>query len=183
MARLDPLTPDLLDDEQRRLYDTIVTGPRAGSGLVDGAGALRGPFDALLRSPTIGDAVQGLGAAIRYRGALPDQVRELAILLAASEWRCSFELAAHAPIARSVGVDEEVVRAIVAGEPIAPRDGTAARLVADVARELFDSRRLSDETYARAVGMLGEPQVVELLVVFGYYSLLAIVLEGFEVGE
>lgn len=181
MPRLDPLTPDRLDDAQRAVYDAIVEGPRAGSGLLDERGALRGPFDALLRSPRIGDAVQRLGAVIRYEGDLPDHLRELAILCAASEWRCGFELAVHGRIAESVGVDPPAVDALRAGEPAAFAEGSTERAVHDAARELFATKRLSDATHAALVAALGEAQTVEVLVVFGYYSLLAMLLEGFEV--
>jgi 4-carboxymuconolactone decarboxylase len=181
MARIDPLSPDVLDDDQRALYDAIVSGPRAGSGLVDDRGALRGPFDPLLRSPAIGQAVQELGAVIRYRGSLPDDLRELAILLAAAEWRCSFELSVHGRIARSIGVDADLVTALRAGNAAVPPPGTPQRLVADVARELFDTRRISDRTYADAAAELGEANTIELLVVLGYYSLLGMILEAFEI--
>ena len=181
MARLDPLTPEQLDDSQRALYDSIVTGPRAGPGLTDERGSLRGPFDPLLRSPAIGDALQQLGAVIRYKGALPADLRELAVLMAAGHWRCGFELAVHGRIATSVGVDPTVVAAIRAGEPAEPEAGTPQRLVHDAALELFASRRLSDDTYASLISTLGEAQTLELLVVFGYYSTLAMVMEGFEI--
>ena len=179
--RLDPLTPEQLDGDQRALYDAILTGPRAGPGLTDDRGALRGPFDPLLRAPGIGDAVQRLGAVVRYEGALPDDLRELATLMAARHWRCGFELAVHGRIAELVGVDPAVVAAIAAGEPVELTGGTAQRLVHDAALELFDSRRLSDATYAALASTLGDEQTVELLVVFGYYSTLAMVMETFEI--
>lgn len=179
--RLEPLAPEQLSGDQRTLYDAITTGPRAGTGLTDDRGALRGPFDPLLRAPMIGDAVQRLGAVVRYAGALPDDLRELAILMAAGHWRCEFELAVHGRIAESVGVDAAVVAAIAAGEPVDLASGTAQHLVHAVALELFETRRLSDATYAALASMLGDEQIVELLVVFGYYSTLAMVMEAFEI--
>jgi hypothetical protein len=40
---------------------------------------------------------------------------------------------------------------------------------------------LCDKTYEALVVQLGEALVIELVVVVGYYSLLAMVLEGFEI--
>lgn len=181
MPRLEPLAPEQLDPAQRALYEAIVGGPRAGGGLTDERGALRGPFDPLLRSPAVGDAVQQLGAVLRYGGDLPDHLRELAILCAASEWRCGFELAVHGRIAESVGVDAAAVTALRAGEAAVLPDGSPERAIHDAARELFATKRLSDATYGALVGAIGESQTVEVLVVFGYYSLLAMVLEGLEI--
>lgn len=181
MPRLDPRSPEQLEPDQRALYDAIVTGPRAGPGLTDERGALRGPFDPLLRTPAIGDAVQRLGAVIRYQGELPDRLRELAILCAASQWRCGFELAVHGRIAESVGVDAATVASLRAGEAADLPEGAPERAIHDAARELFDTKRLSDATYAGLVAALGEGQTVEVLVVFGYYSLLAMLLEGLEI--
>ncbi|HEY0949418.1 MAG TPA: hypothetical protein VGD85_04425, partial [Nocardioides sp.] len=48
-----------------------------------------------LLSPAVGDALQRLGAAVRYRTALPDRAREMAILLVAARWDSAFEREAH----------------------------------------------------------------------------------------
>lgn len=180
MPRLDPLVPDGLHGDARLLYDTIVNGPRKGAGLTDDQGALRGPFDPLLRVPTIGDIVQQLGVALRFEGSLPDDLRELIILTTASHWRCEFEIDAHGRIAERVGVDAADVESLRAGE--APERATAEqRLVHDATTELLTTRRLSDDTFAALRDRLGESTTVEFVIVAGYYALLAMLLEGFEI--
>ncbi len=52
-TRFPPLTPEQMTDEQRAVVDAIQSGPR-------GAG-LRGPFNALVRSPVLCDLVQRVG--------------------------------------------------------------------------------------------------------------------------
>jgi 4-carboxymuconolactone decarboxylase len=51
-------TPDELDPAQRELYETITGGPRAAGpspfALVDAAGRLNGPFNAMLLAPELG---------------------------------------------------------------------------------------------------------------------------------
>jgi len=181
MSRLEPLHPSDLDGDQRALYDAITTGPRAGAGLTDARGALRGPFDALLRSPSVGQAVQELGAVLRYRGALPDDLRELAVLVAAAHWRCAFELDAHGQLAIRVGIAPEVVSALREGHRAQLAAGTAQRVVHDAAVELLETHRLRRDTYTALVDTVGVEQLVELLTLLGYYSLLAMLLESFEV--
>jgi len=76
--RIAALTPDTLNKAQAHLYDQIAGGPRAAGpqhfALTAENGALRGPFNAMLLAPKLGTAVQELGSALRYRGALHDQM-------------------------------------------------------------------------------------------------------------
>ena len=50
-----------------------------------------------------------------------------------------------------------------------------------VASELVRDHRISDATYARARAAFGEQGVIELVSVVGYYCLVALVLNAFEV--
>ena len=59
--RFKELTPETMTPEQKKVADAIQSGPR-------GAG-LRGPFNALMRSPELCDLVQRVGAYVRYSAA------------------------------------------------------------------------------------------------------------------
>jgi 4-carboxymuconolactone decarboxylase len=182
MPRIEPLQPQLMDGAQRRLYDDIAGGPRSNSHLTDAGGALRGPFDLMLRAPAIGDALQALGSVLRFGGSLPDDLRELAILCAASEWRCEFELKVHGRMARAAGLPADILKALRDGGPVQLETGSSAALVHTATTELFTAHRLADDTYAALVERLGVSQTVELLILLGYYSTLAMMLEVFEIG-
>src|SRR5438445_4546999 len=107
-VRLAALTPDQLDGSQRALYEQIVSGPRSTGPqhfpLVDGDGALTGPFGIMLHVPEIGRSLQDLGAAIRYRTSLGARVREIAILSVAAATSCAFEAYAHERVGRAMGL-------------------------------------------------------------------------------
>jgi 4-carboxymuconolactone decarboxylase len=183
VSRLPRPKPQELDDEQRRLYAAI-TGARTGGPqlfpLTDGEGRLEGPFNAMLLEPPIGDALQRLGAAIRYEGQLPDRAREIAILTVASHWDCAFEWRAHAPIAAHAGLAEAQLAAIGSGEP--PRfDDVEEAAVYEVTRRLLEDRELDDDSYDRARTTLGTSGLFELTTLVGYYSLLALQLRVFAV--
>ncbi|MFZ8942424.1 MAG: hypothetical protein ACO2ZK_10670, partial [Gemmobacter sp.] len=55
----------------------------------------------------------------------------------------------------------------------------AARLA--FAQELLRTRRVSDATYARAVAALGREAVVDLVGILGYYTLISLTINAFEV--
>ena len=57
-----------------------------------------------------------------------------------------------------------------------------ARAVYDVAATLLSEGRLSDALYARAIEMLGEQGLVELVTIVGYYCLASFTLNTFQLG-
>ncbi len=184
MSRLPHLTPADLDPAQRELYDAITGGPRAAGPqavrLVDDAGRLAGPFNAMLVAPPLGQALQGLGAAVRYRTTLSDRVREMAILAVAGRWDCDFERYAHEPLALAAGVTPEQVAAL--------RDLTPPDLADDIERRalhvvfaLLREEDLDDESYTGAVSTIGDRMVFELTALVGYYATLALQLRVFRV--
>jgi 4-carboxymuconolactone decarboxylase len=171
MPRLAPFETLELTPEQQRVADEIRSGPRGG---------MRGPFEAWLRAPGLADHAQKLGAYVRFETSLARDTSEMAILLTGKRWRAQFEFWAHARLAREAGLPEEVIEAIrTGGEPELARDDL--RVAYDVVTEHFATNRLSDETYARAVAVLGERGLVDLIGTVGYYGLVSMTLNVFEV--
>jgi 4-carboxymuconolactone decarboxylase len=175
MSRVARLRPDQLDASQRELYDAITTGPRATGPqhfrLTGDNGELLGPFNALLLAPTLGTALQGLGAAIRYRTSLTPRSRELAILVVARHWGSAFELHAHEAVGRAVGLTEDELAVLRTGDP----DEDA---VTDLCRALV-AGDISDDQWAAAREHLDEAAIFELTTLVGYYGTLALQLRAF----
>jgi 4-carboxymuconolactone decarboxylase len=186
MARLEKLSPDLLDEDQKRLYDTITSGPRATGPrpfqLVDRAGALEGPFNAMLLRPALGSALQALGIAVRYHGGLPGRTRELAILVVAAHWKSEFEQHAHEAAGRLAGLRDEDLAAIRAGQEPDLTD-LGERAAVRVAWALVRSADLDDAQYADAAAELGTAALFELTTLVGYYATLALQLRVFRVSD
>ena len=184
MSRLQLLRPDQLSDAQRQVYDGITGGRRseatAAGSLTKPDGGLVGPFNAFLYSPDVGLRVQALGEALRFSNSLPNQLLEIAVLMTAFEWKAQFEWWAHERLARRAGLDEEIIAALKAGRRPAFDDDKAAA-VYDFSREMLDTKRVREETYNRTVELLSEQQVVDLISLLGYYSLVAMTLNAFDV--
>ncbi|HWO67555.1 MAG TPA: carboxymuconolactone decarboxylase family protein [Umezawaea sp.] len=183
MTRLPRLTPADLDPAQRELYDAITGGPRATGPrrvrITDDAGALNGPFNAMLYAPPVGQGLQGLGAAIRYETTLSDRVREMAILAVATHLDSGFERYAHEPIARAAGVTEEQLEAL--RRFTLPDLADDERLALTVVFALLRDGDLDDVTYTDAVSTIGDRMVFELTALVGYYATLALQLRVFRV--
>lgn len=184
MSRLRRLTPGELTEAQRELYDVFAGTDRIDSRVpfapVGPDGALEGPFNAMLYSPELGMALQSVGARLRSGWTLPENHRELVILTVAAHWHSSFEWTAHEAIARRVGVTDEQIAAVAAGDPV-PTDDPTEALITATAHALAVDGDLDDERYAAAVTGLGERTLYELVTLVGYYSQLALQLRVFRV--
>jgi 4-carboxymuconolactone decarboxylase len=133
-----------------------------------------------LYSPDLADRAQRLGAYVRYHSTLPAELSELAILVTARLWQADFEWHSHVDPARLAGIPDAVIEAVRRGAEPALEDARS-RAVYTVARELHETRALSDETYARAEAALGRQGLVDLVGILGYYTLISMTLKAFEV--
>lgn len=176
-GRLPRFRPEDLDPSRRSVYDAIAAGPRATGPfqLVDEQGRLEGPFNAMLVSPGVGLALQELGAAIRYRTSLPDRAREIAILALAALRRSEFEWYAHERAGRRAGLTDEELDELQQGA--SPSTLSEHELVVlRTSRALAAGGDLDDTAFAVAESALGQELLGELVVLVGYYDLLALSL-------
>jgi 4-carboxymuconolactone decarboxylase len=171
--RLPFVAEDQLSPAQSALLAQLRAGPR-GQSLT-----IRGPFAAWMHAPEFGMQAQALGAFCRYNTTLPPRLSEFAILCTARTWRAQFEWYAHATIAEKAGVKPKTIASLRAGrEPkSAPKD---ERAIYAFVQELYKTRRVSDRTYKRVQTLLGDAALVELVGICGYYALVAMTLDVFQ---
>ena len=165
--KLDQMTP-----EQRKIAEAIMSGPR---------GRMSGPFNAWLRSPEIGDALQNVGAKVRFKSSLPAALNEFAILITAREWTSQYEWYAHHSLAMKAGLPPQVAADLAQGRKPEGMDADTA-LVWQFCTELHRNRVVSDATYAAAKQRFGEQGVVDLIAVSGYYVTVSMTLNVAQVG-
>lgn len=194
-GRLPAPTRDDLNDAARAVYDAITTGPRGAGGLppsvADADGRLQGPFNAMVHaSPAVGDALQRLGAEIRYGAALSPASRKIAILTVAAHRGCEFEWYVHSAGALEAGLSDDMLEAIARGDTgffdalasdDAPPAVRTAAVVRRAALELIADRELAQGTWEAACDLLGVQGAVDLVVLIGYYDLMALMLAAFRV--
>ncbi len=166
-TRFPPLSPEDMTDEQRAVVDSIQSGPR-------GAG-LRGPFNALLRSPALCDLVQRVGAHVRFSSSIPAPLNELAICMAGRKWGAQYEFYAHRRLGIEAGLDPAILDAVAAGRRPADLSGDEA-IVYEFVTDLLSTGAVSDGRYAAAKDRFGERGIMDLVGAVGYYSLVSMVL-------
>src|SRR5262249_42579236 len=164
--RMPPIPVDRLTDAQRKAIADFKAARSAD---------ISGPFIPLLRSPEVMTRARAMGDYLRFRSSLPPRLSEFIILITARRWTQQYEWNAHQPLALQGGVKAEVVKAIAEGrrpEQMAADEGAIYTLVDEIER----NHSVSDATYERAVGAVGEQGVIDALGLVGYYTTLALVM-------
>jgi 4-carboxymuconolactone decarboxylase len=170
MPRMEPLDREDMDEEQRRVVDKIIDGPRKG---------FYGPFLPLIYSPLLLDRIQELGLLCRYQSSFPPKLSELLILISARHWTAQFEWYSHTESAMQAGVPAEAIEAIrTRREPTF--DDPDQELVYRFAHEYYTTQRVGDATFDAAMTRFGKRGLVDLVGIMGYYALMAMSLNIFE---
>jgi 4-carboxymuconolactone decarboxylase len=170
MARL-PDASASLSPQGRELYEQLV----AKRGRIDGM------YRSLLNHPELTRHVSDLGAFLRFgSGALPDALRELLILYVARQLNAAYEWVKHEPVAKQAGVDAAVIEAIRTHRNPPGLDNLhQAALIA--AQCVLQRRSIPPEVQDGLTAALGVAGVVELVVLCGFYEMIAGVIFAFEV--
>ena len=164
--RMPPIPKEKMTDAQKKAADELVAGPR---------GAVAGPFVPLLRSPELMSRLQKTGEYLRFQNSIGQKLTEFVILMTARQWTQQYEYNVHAPLAIKAGVKPEFVTALAEGRR--PTGMAADEEVAyDFCTELRQNQSVTDATYARAIGKFGEQGVVDMSVLIGYYTTLAMIM-------
>ena len=173
MNRHPKLDEGALSADQKVIHDDIVNGPR---------GAVVGPLRVWLQSPGLAKQAQALGQYARYDSVLPQVLSELAILVTARYWSSGFEWSHHAPIAIEAGLSRDAVDAISKAKRYAFGDAEM-QAVFDFAVELHLLKNVSDVTYDKALTLLGQQACVDLVGICGYYTLISMTINVFDVPD
>lgn len=166
--RMPPIPPQNYTETQKKAAEEFA----GGRGY-----EVRGPFVPLLRSPEVMLRAKAMGDYLRFKSVLPARVSEMVILITAREWTQQYEWVAHHAIAMKAGLPPQLAEAIADGRrPAAMAEDEEAAY--DLSIEIQRNKRVSDATYAKAVARFGEPGVIDILGINGYYTLLAMTMNA-----
>lgn len=173
-----------MTEAQRELYALFTTGPRAAHGAAFSLAAagerLTGPPAAWMLSPPVGLALEKVGAAVRFGLELPPRAREIAILMTGHQHASPFEVYAHTKGGLAAGLSPADLDELAAGRAPALADDTERGVYA-AAREILETGTLGDDSYRAAVAALTERGLFELVMLIGWYGMLAVQLAVFGV--
>jgi alkylhydroperoxidase family enzyme len=181
--RLPLIAPADLTPEQKPLYEDMregIAGHFNAFKVEREDGALMGPWNPWLHEPVIGKAIWDLTLAMTAQASLPDNIRQLVILVVGARFDAAYEIYAHIAVAEREGMAEQRLATLVAD--LKPADLTADESVAfDLAYRLVRGGTLPEPLYRLAVQTFGQHQTNEMIYLVGLYSLVSTTLNGFNV--
>ncbi len=164
--RYPPIPQADMTEEQRRVFDAIAGRSARG---------VSGPFVSLMHVPKINDHLERLILEMRFGTIIPEDLRVLAIMTVARNWKCQVEFYVHKRLAREAGLPDEVVEALAKGE----RPGGMSpdrEMIYDFAQDLCDTGRVGDGNFGRVAERFGKQLALELTTVCASFAMLAMVL-------
>jgi 4-carboxymuconolactone decarboxylase len=164
--RFPQLTMDQLNEKQKPLGEQVMEVSSVG---------IAGPYNPMMRSPVLGQRLFELFHYLRWETSVPTKLNEFAILIIGRQWRSQVEWYAHAPLAAKAGLSPDILAELKAGK----RPSNMAEdetVVYDFVTELTTTKKVSDETFARAKKVFGDQQIVDLTAVAGNYVMVAMML-------
>ena len=181
--RLPLIPPADLTPEQKSLYDDMRKGIASNFNafkVLREDGALMGPWNPWLHEPAIGKAIWDLTMAMTANATLPDNVRQIVILVVGARYDAAYEIYAHIAVAEREGMKKERLAALVAD--LKPTDLTPEENVAfDLAYKLVRGGVLPEPLYRLAVETFGQHGTNEMIYLVGLYALVSTTLNGFNV--
>ena len=164
--RMPPLDTATMSADQQKAAQELASGPRGG---------VKGPFIPLLRSPELMDRLQKVGEYLRFRSSLQARISEFLMLVVSRHWTQHFEWVVHVPLALKEGLGPQTVESLAEGRRPAgmAKDEEIAYEFCD---ELFRNKSVSEASYRRAVQQFGEPGVIDMLGLVGYFTTVSMVM-------
>jgi 4-carboxymuconolactone decarboxylase len=167
---------DDLPAEAKELFDYF-SDPNSASYV-----GLRGPGSIRLYSPELLLRVNPASRYIRYESGIPEDVRELAILVTGRAFDSQFEWTAHEPAARKAGVPDDVIDVVKYRKPVEGAGlAEAHEVIITLGRQMWEERKVPPESYARAVKLFGPKMLVDISWLMGNYAWTAALISIFDV--
>ena len=181
-ARLPKVSRESLAADDQRVFDLIVNpDSRYATGL-------RGPIGMWMYSPKMAEHMFPASTYLRYGadGERDQRLTELTILTTAGELGSQYVWSAHEPLARTAGLDVEIIELLRFGRPLegagtVPGLGEREETVIRVARQLVNDPKVSAEVFAEAQRLFGNEGVMDMAGLVGYYTFVNYTLKTFDV--
>jgi alkylhydroperoxidase family enzyme len=169
-ARIAPVSEP--DPEQAEILAKTLMGPD---------GAPLNLFTTLAHRPRLLRRVNALGGYFMAHGSVPAREREIVILRVAARTGSVYEEAQHRWIAPRTGLSAEEIEGALDPEGGATAFGEDDRPLLELVDELVATDTVSDALWERLGARWDDDERVEMLVLAGFYRMLAGLLNGVRV--
>lgn len=170
MSRL-PDPTGKLDKKSQALFDDLVSK----------RGRIDGMYKSLLNHPEMLRHVSDLGTYFRFGDSvIPDRLRELVILFVARSLGVPYEWVKHIGPAKEAGLPDEIMESIRDGK-MPPQLTSVEAASISVADYVVNLKSIPYELQQSLTDSLGIKGLIEIVVLCGFYRLIAGVIRAFDV--
>jgi len=169
-GRLPKVKREDLDEHGKRVYDSIL--PHYPGGLL-------GPIGIWMHSPRLVEHMFQVRTYLRFETQFSRRLAELTVLVTARELDNQLMWSSHERYGREEGLEPEIID-IVKNRKSVKGLGEEEALIILFGRELMGRRKLSSETFARALKLFGRKGATDLSAVMGFYSFIDITQNTFD---
>ena len=171
MARLPIATRDTVPANQQAAFDDIFGQ--------NGSAPQYGPGSVLAHVPELSKLATALNQYLRNDSSLSKKIQEFTMLITAREMDCQHIWNAHAASARQAGVRDDIVDDLREDnelEDLAADEEAAVNYARAIMRNHYASRG----AFQAAIEQFGEQGLIELTMLIGNYSMLALAINAFD---
>lgn len=166
--RLTPVHPPYDEDIERLLGKLMPPGATIDPLLL---------FRVLAIHRDLADRMRPMASGLLNKGLLPARDREVLIERTTARAGAEYEWGVHAVFfGPAVGLDEAVLDALATAPADAPIFDPHTRLLVTAADELADGGQLSDGTWQELAAIFEPAQLLELVILCGWYRTLSTVI-------
>ena len=133
-----------------------------------------GVYVTFANHPPLFRAIGGLAVHILHRNSLPEKAREVAIIRACARARGAYPYRQHVAIGRRAGIAEAELASVSRLQPGGLDADT--QVLVDLVDALYRNNDLDDEEWVRAQAALSTDQIMEVILISGFYGLISAVL-------
>ncbi|KAL1865338.1 hypothetical protein Daus18300_007228 [Diaporthe australafricana] len=169
-------------ESQEFLKAVLSRHPPPHDHLISPEGRVLGHFNTFSYLPALVKPLFGTIASV-YDLSIPPNVREVALFAVCAHFHSPYQAYVHGTTAKHNGSTLTPEQLAVLGRGVRPGDLKPEEDVAwDVVKELQGSQKLTDQTFDKAVGLMGKDQTLNLIVYVGMSTFTALVAKGADVG-
>jgi 4-carboxymuconolactone decarboxylase len=172
VARLTPASRENVPANQTAAFDELLRGY--------GAVPRSGPSSVMIHVPKVHQMMNAVNLYLRNESSLPKKIQELAMLVTAREMDCQYIWNAHAASARASGVSDAAVDALRDRKDL-PKLADDESAVVRYGQEFFRTHRVSRGAFQAVLEQFGQQGAIELSLIMGNYSSLALLVNAFDV--
>ncbi len=169
MTRINIIDRADMNAAQAKVHDTAK----------ESGGPVGGPFYAYIRIPDLFQVAQDMRDTLGA-GPLTERERLIVFMVVARHWNARYPWFAQSRNALAIGIEREIIDAINNRETPDLPDAREQTCYA-VARELMESNKLSDGSYAAAEDAMGETDLIGLVAASGQFVMTCCTANAFEV--